>query len=1844
MATGFSFEEAQGVEGSGAGFSFEEAQKKKEPSFSFDDAQRFERMKVVTADDRMELARRNFYEEQDLIEEGLRTGLIRSPERPEPEPGLPGYAKFEPENPPYMAREKGQAGYKETVEPEISDAPGAVVTMDTPMLDLGGLLLKDPKTVTNPVERGIIESLGPTLNGLTSRRNVGYLLGSMGVASSGQMAAKLVSALWTAVMGKELVESAPAQFEELAYELYKPEGERDKGKIAKILTDTGTTAAFAAAPAVHLARGTEGPAAMVAREFERGIPETELGSVEPWALAGGRPVGVRGEMPKPTVTAAEFLARDVQTSEPVEWPKGEDLPPPSGQVEVGKTRPGATGEDVLEAEGPKTAKESEFTATTPVAGEPIRGRFEVVEADDLVTSFDPGYDAALQPRDRTRAASASQVADIVRKFEPQRLGDSPTTDLGAPMVDERNHVLRGNGRTTALRTLYGSEVGGGVYKDWLAQNAKDFGLDPQSVLEMERPVLVRRVTDYGKLDKVEFARQSNQQQVLGMGEAEKAAADAKMLLRNPKLVETFRPGEEGNVLAVGNRDFLNAFIQGTGDAAELLTKDGYNGPALSKRVKNAVLGAFIGPENHTLLNRLIEGAEELNIKSAVNGTMTLAPALMRFKGTPYDLSASMHQALKDLVTIRTTGEKLYDFLTSRPLFGDPTRTAQSDMLLRYLAEAKSTKAIAEALGNYARQAGEAMTDAQSGGMFGLTPATREQILKRVYGTGEEARAKDQGDLAFGKSSGGGRSGSEASGSEAANAGEGPKLSVEQPPSVSRPAAGNQRVVKALVEGGERKIYAMAAGGGPAPAPTPTPVPAPGPGAPAIPKATPSIWNHFTRARQAFQSVFSPQNLDATAKTFANILRHYNAQGALDLVRADRHLGELRSHFDRTPVPKDWVYDPAQPLPHNFAVIDALERDRTRLPAELQAWSKAMDEEFAWRIAEVRKMKPGAMRSLIANYFPHMWEDPKSGMVQSLMAEVAARAPMHGSKAFMKERTLPLTVDGLARGLRPISDNPVDLVLAKLHQMDKFIMATRTIEEAKTKGMLKYYPLGREIPAGRTVVDDPAFTVYAPPFLPVKEAFDAGIRRGLMDFIHKMKWRHERVDKLGVDVWGQYASGGEIKSRFGGPDFVIMHEIGHGLDERYGLSGILRATPTLRTEIAALADLRGKGISASHKFKKYIQTPEEQVANAVHAYIYAPDLMAKTAPSVGKVLADFINKHPELQDLNDIKPGLRLQSGTMEMRLPGPVLAGRWTLPDGAAAVLSNFLSPGLGRFWVHRTLRSASNILNGAQLGLSGFHVGFTSLDAVVSSVATGLGYVLGGHPVRAAKSFAFAPVAPVANYYVGKAVQMKMVDPEATHVPVMDFPAIGIRGYEHKLSPKTDALTRAIAELAVQGGLRAETDPFWKTNVTRNLVRAFHEGGVKGYANAGWRIPFALVEQSMRPIAEYLVPRQKLGVFAQLALQEMQKVGWGARVDEVRAAMARAADATEDRMGQMTYDNLFYNKAVKDVALLGFRAYGWQLGKYRHLYGAAADAGKMVTGRGGITNRMLYPLALTMVAATVGAIVHRLLTGRNPEQLQDYLFPENGQVDRQGRPQRLALPTYMKDLVSDWHDFPSLKKMGASFYHKLNPWISQVVDMLRNKDYYGVEVRREDDPLLVQMKDLGLFSVKQFTPFSISGTMKLAEAESPASQMVLPFFGIVPAKRALTMTPAETLAADIIQQQLPVGARTRESADHSALLRQLAQDLRKVPGAKLDAQDPRLAQLKPGEEKQLVSMLTMKPLQYQIHKMTPADAMRVWRLANADERQLLQVQIVTKVANSKTLDPKLLSAYLAELQRLKPR
>ena len=467
------------------------------------------------------------------------------------------------------------------------------------------------------------------------------------------------------------------------------------------------------------------------------------------------------------------------------------------------------------------------------------------------------------------------------------------------------------------------------------------------------------------------------------------------------------------------------------------------------------------------------------------------------------------------------------------------------------------------------------------------------------------------------------------------------------------------------------------------------------------------------------------------------------------------------------------------------------------------------------------------------------------------------------------------------------------------------------------------------------------------------------------------------------------------------------------------------------------------------------------------------------------------------------------------------------------------------------------------------------------------------------------------------------------------------VLGFDVPISPAA----HDYAALAVKAGLRATVDPFWQTHFTRNLTRSIHEGGL-AWAKTPLQAPLALVEQLMRPIAEYLVPRQKLGVFAQIARAEMERVGPAADIQTVRAAVARAADYTEDRMGQMTYENLFYNKVAKDLALIAFRAYGWQLGKYRHLGGAVSDtvgnvkqiaSGKMPE----LTHRQLYFVALTATVAAVGGVMHRLLTGQNPQTTMDYFHPGTGQTDANGNQKRLSLPTYMKDLESDWHGLSKgiveggvvggAKGLWDATYHRLNPAVSEVVDLLNNKDFYGTQIYNPDEPQWKRLVQQAQFIGKGFVPFSISNAKKLNEGEASFRDKALPFFGVVPATKVLTMTPLESYYSEQFRNLSPSGARTPEQGEQTQLRAKLVADLRAkarsgqpfntVPN--LPARLLAAGVKSPQAVTRLQEKAELLPLQYQGHYLPLTPAMRGFDLGTDAEKRLLAPVLIQRLQSA---------------------
>ena len=144
----------------------------------------------------------------------------------------------------------------------------------------------------------------------------------------------------------------------------------------------------------------------------------------------------------------------------------------------------------------------------------------------------------------------------------------------------------------------------------------------------------------------------------------------------------------------------------------------------------------------------------------------------------------------------------------------------------------------------------------------------------------------------------------------------------------------------------------------------------------------------------------------------------------------------------------------------------------------------------------------------------------------------------------------------------------------------------------------------------------------------------------------------------------------------------------------------------------------------------------------------------------------------------------------------------------------------------------------------------------------------------------------------------------------------------------------------------------------------------------------------------------------------------------------------------------------------------------------------------------------------------------------------------------------------------------------------------------------------------------------------------------LLPFIGIVPAKRELTMTPAQLRAAEIIQSMQPVGARTAEQFEKSKQAKELVRELKTDPLKGREALRDAFAarQVTPEEAGRIFRSTTMTPLQYQVWKMGADDAMRVWDLADRAERAEIAALIQLKVIRAREMPIETRQRYVQQL------
>ena len=522
-----------------------------------------------------------------------------------------------------------------------------------------------------------------------------------------------------------------------------------------------------------------------------------------------------------------------------------------------------------------------------------------------------------------------------------------------------------------------------------------------------------------------------------------------------------------------------------------------------------------------------------------------------------------------------------------------------------------------------------------------------------------------------------------------------------------------------------------------------------------------------------------------------------------------------------------------------------------------------------------------------------------------------------------------------------------------------------------------------------------------------------------------------------------------------------------------------------------------------------------------------------------------------------------------------IIKGQYYAPPEVVSLIDNYLSPGLRGNKAFDAYRTVGNTLNRMQLGLSAFHLGMTSIDAMVSRNALALKQLADGDITGALKSAATAPVAPVLNYLQGQKVAQAYLDK-----------SMAGRGYD------------AIADAVADAGGAIKQDSFYQGSAPQKMIDAWKQNKYLGAAAHG---AMAAFELPTRLIMEKIVPMQKLGVFADLARYELEKLPATATDAERRAVMAKVWDSVDNRMGQLVYDNLFWNRTFKDLAMASTRSVGWNVGTLRELGGAVRD---VATGEG-LTHRVAYAASLPISVGMLGAVYQYLATGQGPQELKDYFYPRTGTFDMNSNPNRVQLPSYLRDVRDYATDTPKTLK------HKLHPLMQMVADWMTNEDYRGNQIYNPDDGFVDNLRQLATHFGKNALPFSVSSNLAEQSARGASTaQKMAGFVGVTAAPRDVQLSPAQRL----MQRLTPKGGGglTPEDAEAQQERRDVLAQLRGATD-KPDALDKALTSgaLVPAQFEGLLRRANIEPTQEQFKRLSFRDALRVFNLADDRERML---------------------------------
>lgn len=587
---------------------------------------------------------------------------------------------------------------------------------------------------------------------------------------------------------------------------------------------------------------------------------------------------------------------------------------------------------------------------------------------------------------------------------------------------------------------------------------------------------------------------------------------------------------------------------------------------------------------------------------------------------------------------------------------------------------------------------------------------------------------------------------------------------------------------------------------------------------------------------------------------------------------------------------------------------------------------------------------------------------------------------------------------------------------------------------------------------------------------------------------------------------------------------------------------------------------------------------------------------------------------------------------------GLVNAGQYFVEEGFGRLLNNYLSHdhiravrlGRGLLW----LKNATTAL---ELSFSPFHAVFETLDAVGSNIGLGLSKlvnrgILGGNAkaaVEGLRDMITAIGTPITHGLgkksLGAQIRVAAADPDAF-----------FKTADGKKMLKSYPRAREmIDDLFAAGWKPTELEQDWRTNSVRAFIEAAADikaGKSDNYIGAGLRAFPAVNEMMMRPLFDYYIPNLKVAQFfkeyGEAIEQNERKLKGGVLT---RAALARQVwRFVEDRFGELNYDTLFWNRTFKSAMQIMFRSVTWKLGSVEAFAGAFGGQGREF--RDAFKERRAPELhrntawlfGMLLTTAVLGYVISKAVGKKDPKSLTDLVFP---QIDPKDDKIRVSLPTYFKDIVHLIHDPTGYVTSSMS------GWIGRVADLLRNKDYYGVQIRDTDDSAVRQALQVGKYAGETLLPFSVRGYKNLSAQDVGGLRKALALVGANPAPRYISQTPAEQRAEQYWKDRRAEGGIRPEQFEASREKRQIVAQLRHGDAPDLSGALA-AGTIKPRDIKPLYQRASMGALASQVQHMPLEDAERVFERASLSERAELAGVMAKKRANSAKRGKKMFTGF----------